>query len=718
MGFAAFKRAVSALSLAASTPLLPAPADADPGHSERTSEKAARLTEVRVTARRREERLLEVPDSITALGATALESGHITNVKDVALHVPNFSIVEGQQPGAELFNVRGVSQARNGEPPLAVIVDGVQVSNALQISQSVFDVERIEVLKGPQSAVYGRNAIGGAINVTTRAPTERLEGMARAGVGSRSDYTAGLTVSGPLASDKLLVRLAGDLRTFDGDIRSLTTPGRPRANAQDDRNVRLRVLALPTESFRLDARLNRLETKGGASWYRVVPAGGSLDTPRPYDGNFPNFADRTLTDMSVKADLSFERMQLTSISAFSKVDADVRSDTDFSPIDGSLGRQQVAADNWSQEIRLTSDDDAALRWLFGVYYLKTHQRLDTEVSLGSAFLPLFGLPSTPSPQLIAATRTSDNNEAYAGFGQASYRWPGNIELTVALRYDTDRRHQLDRSGAQPQVYERSFDALQPKTSLSWFVTPDSMVYATAAQGFRSGGFNPQDRITRVYKAETNRSFEVGWKSALLERRTNITAAAFYTRIRDRQVYTLDIVNSAQTLSNPVPRAHVYGLELDVAALPVAMLEAGTSLGLQRSRIDRYDPSVFAGLPVAGDFTGNELPQTPEYSYAMYAQYRVNMRRGVALTPRAEWQGYAGDFFWEVDNRARRASQSFVNLRLSGQRAGWNVTAFLENAFNQGYVLEVLPQEWSGIATGDVAKAGRGRHWGVQASYTY
>jgi iron complex outermembrane receptor protein len=245
-----------------------------------------------------------------------------------------------------------------------------------------------------------------------------------------------------------------------------------------------------------------------------------------------------------------------------------------------------------------------------------------------------------------------------------------------------------------------------------------MAYVTAAKGFRSGGFNPQDRITRVYKAETTRSFEIGWKGSSADRRATLTAAAFYTRIRDRQVYTLDIINSAQTLSNPIPRAHASGFEVDVAALPLPRLEVGASIGFERTRIDRYDTSVFAGLPVAGDFAGNDLPQSPEFSYSMHTQYRVPLPRGISLIPRLELLGSGGDFFWEVDNRARRASQEFVNVRLTAQRAAWRVTAFLENALNERYVLEVLPREWSGIVTGDIAKAGRGRHWGLHASYSY
>jgi iron complex outermembrane receptor protein len=468
----------------------------------------------------------------------------------------------------------------------------------------------------------------------------------------------------------------------------------------------------------IDTRVARFDTKAGASWYAPVPPGESSDTPRAYQGDFPGSAHRTLTDATVKADVTFANATLTSISAFANIDTDLASEVDFTALDGSAGTQRLRANNWSQEVRLASADSAALRWLAGLYYLDSHERLDTEIFLRTAYLPLFGLPPSLSPLLVSATRATDNNDAYAAFGQLSYRWPQNIDLTLALRYDADHRRQLDRGAPARTLYEHTFDALQPKVSLSWFPGEHQMLYVTAAKGFRSGGFNPQDRITRIYKAETNRNYEVGFKSSMFDSRATVTAAAFYTRIRDRQVYTLDVLNSAQTLSNPIPRAHITGAELDVTAVPLEALEIGAALGVTRTRIDRYDTSVFAGLPVAGDFTGNRLPQTPEQSYALYSQYRVNLRGGAALLPRIEWQGCGGDFFWELDNRNRRARQNFVNLRVTAERARWTVAALLENALDERYVLELLPQQWSGVATGDVAKAGRGRHWGVQVSYSY
>ncbi|HVY79712.1 MAG TPA: TonB-dependent receptor [Steroidobacteraceae bacterium] len=686
--------------------------------AEAAAPESAGLEEVLVTARKREERMLEVPDSMTALGAATIESAHIENVKDVALHVPNVSIIEAQQPGVALLNIRGVGQARNGEPPVAVVVDGVQLSNAYQITQDLFDVERIEVLKGPQGAVYGRNAIGGAINITTRQPTDELEGTLLASYGSGSDFSASGAVSGPIVSEKLLFRAAGSYRSFEGDIDSLDTPGRGEANGQTDRNARLSLLARPSGRTAIDVRFSRLDTDSGAAWYAPVPPGGSIDTPRPFLGDYPSHAERTLTDTSVKADVTLDRVQLTSISAFAKVDSLIIEDLDFLPTDGIVANQALDTRNFSQELRLTSLGSGPFKWLAGAYYLNVHQKLDTEVKLGADFLPLFGLPSSLAPFLLSQTRATDDNDAYAVFGQASYRWSNGFELTGALRYDEDRRKELDRGALVPATYRHTFSALQPKASVSYFFSPDRMVYATIGKGFRSGGFNPQDRITRIYKAETNLNYEVGTKSALHDNRLSITAAAFFTKIDDRQVYTLDVVNSAQTLSNPIPKSRVHGVELDLAARPVAALDLGASFGYTGSKIERYDTRVFAGLPVSGDFTGNKLPQIPEFSYSLYAQYRLPLGSSSSLVPRVEWQGAAGDYFWEIDNRDRRGTQNFVNLRLTAHWDAWSVTGFLENALDEKYVIEFVPAEWSGAAVGDASAAARGRRWGMQARYHF
>jgi len=719
-GFEARRRSARYAALPATLALMAGAPAATAAELQRTQEETTSgLTEVRVTARRRDERLLEVPDSITTLSSAVVESSRIATLKDVAPRVSNFSIVDAQQPGVAHLCVRGIGQTRNGEPPVAVVIDGMQLNSSYQMTQELMDVERIEVLKGPQGAVYGRNALGGAILITTRPPSNEFEGSVRVGVGSDADYTSGAMVSGAVVPDELTYRFAAYARSYGGDIASPNTPGRSRADELHEKDARLTVVSKPSDRATFDLRIAHLETDAGAPWYSPVPSGGSPDTPRDYIADFPSRADRAITDVALKSLFRFERAQVNSVTAFSQLATNVLTEADFTPADGQSGDQRVRANYLSEELRVASvDDNARMQWLAGVYYLNTHQRFDTQIYLRSDFLPLFGLPAELSPFPVASARTSDSNDAYAGFGQLTYRMPREVELTLALRYDEDRRHQRDRTAPTAQVFEATFSDWQPKASLSWRATPRHMLYLTAGKGFRSGGFNPQERITRVYRAETNWSGEIGTKMSMLDNRVNLTAALFRTRVEDRQVYTLDVLTSAQTLSNPIPRATVRGAELEMSARPIPALEVSASIGLIRSRIDRYDASVFAGLPVAGDFTGNALPQTPERTWYLQSQYRLAFRNGMTLIPRAEWYGQGGDYFWEIDNANRRRAQDFLNLRLILERAAWTVSAYVENATNTRYVLEYLPSHWSGVAAGDISAAARGRHGGVEASYRF
>ncbi|MDA5194540.1 TonB-dependent receptor [Govanella unica] len=683
-----------------------------------TATQGAALEEIIVTARKREENLKEIPDSITALTASAIQSARINDVKDVAARVPNLSIVEAQQPGVALINIRGVGQARNGEPSVAVVIDGVQLTNAYGITQDLFDIERIEVLKGPQGATYGRNAIGGAINITTKQPTNDLAGSVLASYGSANDVRLNGSLSGPIIEDKLLFRIAGSFRSFDGDVDSLFTPGRDEANWQDDRNIRAALLAKPTDNISIDLRYSRLETKSGAAWYAVVPPGTNPDKPRPYLGDYPSSAKRILNDASGKIDIDFDNMVLTSVTAFSKVSSSINEDIDFTPLDGLTAEQDLNSTNWSQEVRLASSGDSPFKWMGGVYYLNTDQKLDTEIFLGRDFFPIFGLPpTTPSPLPFAATRATDKNDAYAGFGQLIYRFNSGIELTAAARYDVDKRHQLDR--VLLQNFDKTFKSLQPKASITYFFNGDeSMVYGTVAKGFRSGGVNPSALITRYYKKEENWNFELGFKTSLLDRRVSMSGAAFYTRIKDRQVYILDINNSTQILTNPIPSSEVYGLEFDITARPVPDLDVSAAIGLTDSKIRTYDTSVFAGQLSAGNFTGNKLPQVAAISYAFSAQYRIAVNDDTMVIPRFELNGSGGAYYWEIDNLNRRHSVMLGNARLTLEHKGLAVTGYVENMFNEHYVLEYVPARWSGSGSGDVSAAARGRHYGIQARFQF
>jgi iron complex outermembrane receptor protein len=674
----------------------------------------APVEEIVVTARKREERLIEVPDSVTTLSARAIESAGVANVKDVARFVPNLSIVEAQQPGVSFITIRGVGQVRNGEAPVAVIIDGVQLFSANQITQDLFDIERIEVLRGPQGAVYGRNAIGGAINIVTRQPTNELEGRVQLGYGSGDSFTGEAVLSGPIVEDRLLFRIAGAYKDFDGDIDSAlyNTP----VNGEKTKNVRLGLLAQLNDATTLDLRASRLDTDSGAAWYTLVPPGTSINEPLPVTEDHIGHADRELTDFSAKLDIDLSFATLTSISAYSKVQSGIDEDFDFLPADLLTARQTLDTDAWSQELRLTSSDSGSFKWLVGAYYLDMQQRLDSELYLhpGASFV-LAPFP-IPAPMLFSATRATNDNQAYALFGQISQRFAGNWEWSLGLRQDWDEREQLDR--VTNGVVSKTFESLQPKLQLSYFPSRDATIYFSAGKGFRSGGFNPNDRITRIFDAEENWSYEIGGKARLFDGRLDISSSAFLTRIDDRQVYSFDLFTAAQIIANPIPKAEIRGVEVETLWRPIGGLELSASLGLLDTEIKKYDTSVYASLPAAGDYTGNKLPMTAHVSYSLGAQYSFAVATDWDLILRSDFSSAGGDYYWEVDNADERKTLDLVSLRASLAHDGFTITGFVDNAGDEPYVLEYISQRFSGAPIGNYSMPAPGRRWGAKLAYRF
>jgi iron complex outermembrane receptor protein len=667
--------------------------------------------EITVTARKREERLQDVPDAINVFTAAKIEDAHIQSVRDVAQRVPNVSFTSGEQPGMVLLNVRGVGQVRNGEPPIAVVVDGVNLYNINQITQNLFDIEQIEVLKGPQGAVYGRNAIGGAINIVTKQPGNEFSGRAEFEYGSGDDRRIAAALSGPIVQDKLSFRVSGSMRSFDGSIQNETL--HLPVNKETDNQLRLQLVATPTDKLKIDFRMSLDAVAGGAAWYTLVPPGTDPNKILPVTEDHLGVSHRLMRDYSVKVDYDTSFATLTSISAYSQTQAYLFEDFDFLPANIITANQTIPTRTWSEEMRLTSLPESKLRWQVGGYVLKTDSKIDSEIYLqpGASF---FVVPfPVPPNTLFGATRATDDNLAYAFFGQTSYRVLPDVELTAGLRYDVDQRNEIDRGApSSAPHFSRTYQAAQPKFSATWFLNEQAMIYASVGKGFRSGGFNPSDRITKSFEAEKNTNYEIGTKTSWFDKRLTFDAAAFFTQIDNRQVYSFDQISASQTISNPIPDSEIKGVEFELTARPTTGLEFEASLGLQDSKINKYNPGVFAGTGAAGDFTGRKLPQVPTYTYSVAVQYSVPVLQDVMLRARAEFNG-SSDFYWEVDNLDKRDALNLVNLRLTAEYKNFTAGLFVENLMNERYVLDYNAQRFSGAPLGNYSLPATGLRSGVR-----
>jgi iron complex outermembrane recepter protein len=668
------------------------------------------LEEIIVTAQRREQRLQDVPVAVAVLSDRDIEARGISSTRDALPTIPNVTYDESFTVGNSYVSVRGVAQINNADSPVAVVVDGVPQNNQKQLRMELFDIERIEVLKGPQGALYGRNAIGGAINIVTKEPSNNFDGWVEAGAGSGGLRTASGALSGPIVDDKVLFRLTGAYKEADGNIRN--TFLNRKVDFYESGDARARLLFKPSDALTIDVRGSHSNLDGGAVMY------APMDPTLPDNANrkaapvsdILGDSERTIDDGSVKVDWSTAAGTLTSITAYTDLSENYRGDLDFcSPVQcpgGFVGiglqaeqRQVLDVSMLSQELRFTSPDDRSLRWIAGAFYLNTQRDIQT---LGNLLIP--GAASIP---LISSIESNDN-DAYSAFAQVDYDVTERTTLGVSLRYDRDEREQTDAGSPARPVRRIAFDEVQPRVVLSHKFTRDQLGYASYSTGFRSGGFNGIGG--RPFDAETLENFEIGYKSAWFEQRLRVNAAAFRSRSDNYQFFYLDFDAGGVQVIDNLEQVEFTGMELEVQGGLARGLTAYVSLGLLDSDIKDFDSSLT--VPVA---RGNRTPGTQKSTLSTGAQYEFPVG---ALTGRirADYSRWGKRYLF-ADNIDVRDPVNMLDLRVSLGGDSWTVTAWGRNVLDEFYW-----QEFGSVRFGapgvDLGSPGQPDTYGLEFRYEF
>ena len=686
-----------------------------------------------VTALRRNEIYQDVPAAITAFTSETIEDAGITRPIDFVNLTSNVQLVETQNAGNAFIVIRGITQARNSEPAVAVIVDGVQQVNPAQFNQELFDIEQIEVLKGPQGAVYGRNAIGGAIVITTRQPTEDFEGRFSLGVDNGFGYWLRGGASGPLGED-VYFRLAASWYDTEGFIPN-TFLGE-EADPYQDLSARASLLFEPTDELSIDitGSMSLLETQ--ALYFNIVT--DVNDTSLPVRVNNAGQNDRDLFGVSMRINYEADWGTISSVSSWDSLEEILTGDQfDFLPIPESFFFNLIGVDlnqsqfldveAWSQELRFTSPEDRPFRYILGGYMIGTDRFISTGnmVDTGNGVFPVFREPST-NPLNPQATFLADeqDNFAWALFANLTYDLGEEFTVDLGLRYDRDRRRNTTLTptpflpnipgfpqGATGDVRTEVFDDLQPKITLTWEPSDDVTLYGGYSRGFRSGGFNQTGvgavaaslgilGVADIYEAETADTFEIGLRTQLLDRMLTFNANAFTTKSKNSYFFVFLAANSTQNLGN-VPEVRLEGFELDATLRPAPGLQFNAALGYTWSEIlDFPDPAAI----------GNEAPLISRYTLNLGTQYnfpisgddlegmfRVDYRR-------------TGRTWWEPFNTTVREPVDLVDARIGIEGEGWALNVFAENLFDEEYNAEFSPG-------GFVFKA-RPRRYGAEARFTF
>lgn len=654
-----------------------------------------------VTAEKRSTTLQRTPLAISAISGADLARRQITGIASLAAALPNVNF--GVNVGFARIAIRGLgldTTALGQEGRVAFHLDGVYLSRPTASIGTLFDVSRVEVVRGPQGTLYGRNATAGAINVITNDPTPTLSGYGRFTAGNYGAFTEEAAIGGPVTS-KLGVRVA--IQKVDRDGYGYNPVANAQVNNEHTLSTRVKARWDPTTAFDLTLSADyRFEDDHNFNYYylgagnpNVLPyalaLGGVLPTkPRDSNAEAPTVNDRNFYGFSADANWDLGFAKLSSISAFRSSRTDY--DTDVDSTTAVPGRIDLfeRSNQISEELRLSGSFPRG-DWIVGAYYFHEH------VFGADNFSPFNAADFRQSPRLIVGKYFGGDlyTDAYAGFGQARYEVLPHLSLSLGGRYSSERKRvdefasPFDFSNYDPAkkaaatLFQRDsvpFHSFTPRVSLEYKPSSNLLAYVTYSQGFKSGGYN-LGTLNQPYFPEKLTDYEGGLKLTWLGGRATTNLSVFYYDYTNLQVQKV-IATSTQVIN--AASARLKGAEVEFTLRPIDHVQIDGNASYLDSEYRDFqtsDPS----RPDLGiqNLSGNRLSQAPRYTINLGAQYNVPVGSG-AITVRGEasWvdRVYFSPFNQGITSApAHGKYNAFVTYEL---RNGLSIQGFIRNIGNQ------------------------------------
>jgi len=665
------------------------------------------IDEIIVTSRYRAEKLSDVPDSITAFTAADVERHRIERINRVASLTPNLRFSDDQEVGVSTLVIRGVSQNRGtGQPPVSFSIDGVSATNNLLTTQELFDIESVDVLRGPQGALYGRNAIGGAILISTKRPTSEPEYGFRLSAAEGSDYTISGSASGPIASENILYRASFRLQDREGQLRNAYLDNQ-LVDYKKSAAFRGRLLFTPVEKLSVDLRAQVLDQEGGSGYF-MPGSEGYLPLPPPnppiFFGN-PTYeiqANRIgesfvdAGEFSAKIDYDFGFATLSSITSYTDVDSGNDQDLDQTLVEAIDIIVIDKSETLAQEFRLVSRSDTAFRWAAGIQYF-TQDRFR---SLATTFL---GFPVPPAAQDLKL----DN---LAAFGNFSYDIRDDLELTLAFRYDEETPEDTTQGKSD------TFTEMQPKASLAYNFREGLLGYVTVGKGFRAGGFNnvaPGSSFMPGFDEESLVSYETGLKGTAFGGRLRGGVSLFLIDYTDQQYFLFDQTGTQANIN--IPKSEITGGEFEISAFPTDSLQLDFGLGFTDSEIREYEDIPGVLVP-ASEIVGKKVPGAPVWSLNLAAQHTLSLGDDLRLVSRIDYE-HRDKTYWTLDNVDVQEAYDLANLSFSLEKERWSTRLFVNNLFDEEYIEWFFAARFIGLPA-DIAWPSQPRQAGLEFSFRY
>lgn len=666
------------------------------------------LEDVIVTAERRETDAQKTPISITTFTAEEIDELNITGVADVVLRTPGLTIGNTANMSFPELYMRGIGTKEfsvASDLSIGFYVDDVYIGRAATMVSELFDLERVEILKGPQGTLWGRNAVGGAIHVVTAEPTDEFTTKHQLTYGNFDLFRLAGSVSGPIIDDSVQGKLSYSVRNRDGYADNVFDD----SELADAENVSLRgsLRFLPTGKTDLLLSLDySTDRPTGVAFNPVItgaPANtfGHVEPEGPFNVNHDTASHEHRDIYGVSARLNWEVQDLSfvSISAVRGFNLDLLDDTDGLSVKVIDFIQDTDQYQFTQELRLQNHDDV-FEWLLGAYLF--HEQSDDRLTLDG----------------ISTNLSEVTSNSYSLFGQASYHFTDRVSATFGARttyenkdFDTQR---LGAAAYALTKLDEDWSAFTPKFGLQFQQTDDLLYYASVSRGFRSGGYSTLTEVQNQepFDPEFVTAYEIGMKSKWFDRRLQTNLAGFYYNHKDLQVTKITAGN--QVITTNAAEAREMGLEMDMFALLSERFELNANLSLIDAEYKEF-------INISSiDVSGNKVNNTPSFSTNLGFRYSIPVKEYGSFSIGAEHQ-YQSEIFFTETNESLLSQGGYHNFNARIEFETYNekfkISAFGNNLTDEETVNTTVDLRAAGIGVVEYA-FNPPRTFGVAFTYNH
>jgi len=636
----------------------------------------SKLDTITVTAQKTEEKLKDVPISISVFGEYTLEDRDIDTLSDLAKFTPGLEIVSYGSSDKFAPSIRGMYSDYSTRSSVAgLYIDGIPVTGGTGFDEILMDIERIEVLKGPQGTLYGKNTEVGAINIITKKPNNETQGKVKGTLGSDSKQELIFNASGPIIEDKFYISLAGKHFEKDGFVKNTNTGKMIDNRKHDYGKINLRYT--PNDNLDVSLIASKAKYKDGGNSSGLTKTG-----IKEVSSDLEGYNNPSIFQSSLNLNYTInDKLKISSITAYRKQDDKNANDFDYTS-DMSKQFHMFTDSNYktlSEELKLNYENKG-IKLVSGLFLEKEDTHID---KLRDAW---FGTNKAVE---------DISSDSIGVFSHIIYPFNKKLSLLGGLRYDKIKQ----KYKSSTQNIENDINEVSPKIGLSYDIHKNMMLYTTVAKGYRTGGFNTFVPVgySKTFDQETLYSYEIGLKGLALENKLEYDTTVYYMDIDDMQVdYYIDASN--RTKLNAA-KASSLGIEISLNFQASDNLNIFAGFSYNNTEFDEYKDA-------RGDYSGNKTIFSPDYNFHLGSTYRNS--KGYYAS--ADISGY-GDMYLDITNDYKRDAYELVNVKVGYEQELYDIFLYAKNIFDKGYDI-------NGHFNGSYSYYSEPREIGVQLAYRF